>query len=274
MALKNLMVHLDQAPRTEARLRIAVRLASEHGARLVGVFGQLAQAHHVGVIPVWPPAAYVAAARASQAQFEQASAKLHEAQWLDANRGSDAAVVSQLTHYARHFDLAVFGQFDDTGKSPTPPETVRDIVLNSGRPVLVIPYAGEFAQIGKNPLIAWSDTRESARALNDALPLMEGCARAFVLSMAKGQEDAQAACDDAVRHLGAHGITARSEALVVTEGDGVGIMDVLLNRISDLTADLLVMGAKGSDFGLSFGARGAGTRYVLQHMTAPVLMSC
>jgi nucleotide-binding universal stress UspA family protein len=273
MALKNLMVHLDQAPRTEARLKLAVRMASEHGARLVGVFGQLAEAHGVGMVPVWPPQTYVAAARASRALFEQAAANLREAQWLDLNRGSDTAVMSQLTHFARHFDLVVLGQHDDTGKSPVPPETVREVVLNSGRPVLVIPYAGEFGQVGRHPLIAWNDTRESARALNDALPLIEGCTEAFVLSMAARLDEAQATCADALRHLSAHGIPVRSEAFVLTEGENLGVMDLLLNRITDRTTDLLVMGAQGSDFGLPFGSRGSGTRYVLQHMTAPVLMS-
>jgi nucleotide-binding universal stress UspA family protein len=273
MALKNLMVHLDEAPRTQARLDIAVRLAGENDARLVGVFGQLADAHNVGVVPVWPPQAYVAAARTSQTLFERATASLRDAKWIDLNRGSDSAVLSQLTHYARHFDLVVLGQFDDTAKSPTPPETVREIVLNSGRPVLVIPYAGDFKVVGKNPLVAWNGTRESARALNDALPLIQGCAEAFVLSMAEQLEEAQTACTNALRHLGAHGIAARSEALILAESEGIGIMDLLLNRISDRSADLLVMGAQGSEFGLPFGGRGSGTRFVLQHMTAPVLMS-
>jgi nucleotide-binding universal stress UspA family protein len=59
----------------------------------------------------------------------------------------------------------------------------------------------------------------------------------------------------------------------LAESEGIGIMDLLLNRISDRSADLLVMGAQGSEFGLPFGGRGSGTRFVLQHMTAPVLMS-
>ena len=49
-------------------------------------------------------------------------------------------------------------------------------------------------------------------------------------------------------------------------------MDMLLNRASDRSADLLVMGAHGS-IGFPFESRGAGTRYILRHMTVPVLMS-
>jgi nucleotide-binding universal stress UspA family protein len=72
-----------------------------------------------------------------------------------------------------------------------------------------------------------------------------------------------------VRHLADHGITAKPEVLVVED---FGIMDLLLNRVSDRSADLLVMGAHGQ-IGFPFVSRGAGTRYILQHMTVPVLMS-
>lgn len=273
MGLKNLMVHLDQAQRTEARLSLAIWLAREHGARLVGVFGQLAEVHSIGVVPIWPPEEYSAAARASQAMFQQATASLPEAQWIDLNRGSDTAVVGELTRYARHFDLVVIGQHDDTVKAHTPEQTASELVFNSGRPVLVVPYAGNFKQVGRSPLFAWSGTRESARALNDALPLIEGCREAFVLSMAMRQDEAQAACTDAVQQLQAHGVSARSDVFVLAEGEDVGVMDLLLNRVSDRTTDLLVMGAQKSEFALPFGSRGSGTRYILQHMTVPVLMS-
>jgi nucleotide-binding universal stress UspA family protein len=52
----------------------------------------------------------------------------------------------------------------------------------------------------------------------------------------------------------------------------IGIMDTLLNNAADLGSDLLVMGAHGH-IGLPFVSRGAGTRYILRHMTVPVLMS-
>jgi len=65
------------------------------------------------------------------------------------------------------------------------------------------------------------------------------------------------------------GVAAKPEVLVVED---FGIMDLLLNRVSDRSADLLVMGAHGQ-LGFPFVSRGAGTRYILQHMTVPVLMS-
>lgn len=269
MSLKNLMVHLDQSMRTQARLELAVTLARRHQARLVGVFGQLAPSQRVGVVATWPTQAYTEAAAASKAQFEHATAGLPDAEWRDINRGSEAEVLRHIADLARHADLIVMGQHDDSVKSCVPADLAEEVVLNSGRPVLVLPYAGNFPDIGQRPLIAWSDTREAAHALNDALPLIETCKEAMVLSFSSTVKEARASCDEVIHHLACHGIQAKSETMLVTD---VGIMDMLLNRASDLGADLLVMGAHGH-VGLPFVSRGAGTRYIFRHMTVPVLMS-
>ncbi len=269
MALKNLMVHLDQGERTAARLELAISLARRHQARLVGVFGQRALAQYVGVVATWPSPEYVAARDASKAAFEKATAGLPRAEWHDINRGSDAEVTRHIINLARHADLVILGQHDDRVTAHVPDELVMEVILDSGRPVLVLPYAGNFSEVGKHPLIAWNDAREAARALNDALPLIEGCNEAMVLSFAAHREAGESSCVEVTRQLAAHGIGAKTEVMLVED---FGIMDMLLNRITDRGADLLVMGAHGH-IGYPFISRGAGTRYILRHMTVPVLMS-
>ena len=269
MALKDLLVHLDQGARTAARLELAVALARQHQARLLGVFAQRAAALQVGVVATWPTPEYTAAAAASQQQFAQATANLADTEWHDINRGSDAEILRHVTILARHSDLLVLGQHEEGGEVFAPSEMAEDLVENVGRPVLILPYAGNFAGIGKRPLIAWSDTRQAARALNDALPLMAGCDEAFLLSFAERREEAEASCAQATKHLACHGIKARSEIL---PHDGIGIMDMLLNRVADREADLLVMGGQAHPSLAKLG-RGAGTRHIFRHMTVPVLMS-
>lgn len=269
MSLKNLMVHLDSGERTVVRLELAVSLARRHQARLVGVFGQLAQAQQVGVVASWPSAEYVAARDASRAAFAKATAGLPQAEWRDINRGSDDEVLRCITDMARHADLVLLGQHDDRIKGRLPEDLVLEVILGSGRPVLVMPYIGDFPEVGRHPLIAWNNTREAAHALNDALPLIEGCDVATVLSFAAHREDGDAACGEVARHLAAHGIKSKADVMLVQD---FGIMDMLLNRITDRGADLLVMGAHGH-IGFPFVSRGGGTRYILRHMTVPVLMS-
>ena len=269
MSFKNLMVHLDAGERTATRVELAVSLAKKHQARLVGVFGQRAQAQQVGVVASWPSQEYTDARDASKAAFEKAAAGLPHAEWHDINRGSDTEVLRNIIDYARHVDLVVLGQHDERVKALVPEELAMDVILDSGRPVLVVPYAGNFAEVGTHPLIAWNDAREAAHALNDALPLIQDCDEAMVLSFASRREDGESSCAGVARHLAAHGIKARTEVMLVQD---FGIMDMLLNRITDRGADLLVMGAHGH-IGFPFVNRGGGTRYILRHMTVPVLMS-
>ena len=269
MSLKNLMVHLDQSERTAARLELAVSLAREHGARLLGVFGQRAQPQQVGVVASWPSQDYIDAREASKAAFDIATAGLPQAEWRDINRGSEAEVLRHITDLARHADLVVLGQRDERVKGYVPDELVGEVILDSGRPVLVVPYVGNFIEVGKRPLIAWNNAREAAHALNDSLPLIEGCDEAMVLSFAARVEEGESSCAEVARHLETHGIKARTDVMLVQD---FGIMDMLLNRVCDRGADLLVMGAHGH-IGFPFVSRGAGTRYILQHMTVPVLMS-
>ena len=267
--LKKLLVHLDQGPRTAARLALAVTLAKTHGARLVGVFGQRAQPQRVGVVAAWPSAEYTSAAEASRRAFAAATVELPAAEWQDLNRGSDAELLRQLTDLARYADLTILGQHDEQEKALVPPDLAEEIAVNSGRPILVLPYAGTFAAVGQRPLIAWNNSRESAHAVADALPIMAGSQEASIVSLDARHDRADASCSQLAAYLSCHGIAARSEVLVV---DDVGVMDVLLSRVSDLGSDLLVMGAHGPA-GFPFVSGGAGTRHILRHMIVPVLMA-
>ncbi|MEI6473176.1 MAG: universal stress protein [Holophagaceae bacterium] len=267
MALKNLMVHLSKSDRTAQRLEAAVGLARKHNARLVGVFGQLADAMRIGVVPSWPPESYVEAREASQAQFEAATAGLPNAEWVDVNRGSEALVTQRVVEIARCFDLVVMGQYRDPALSFAPPDLCEDVVLNSGRPVLIIPYIRTHIELGRRPMVAWTNAREAARALNDALPLIEGCEEVVLFSSVEGEENPHA---EVAKHLAAHGLKCRSRIEVLDEN--IGVMDAMLNSISDASVDLLVMGAH-TPTKRPFMNHGSGTRFILRHMTVPVLMA-
>ena len=269
MALKNLMVHLSKSDRTPQRLEAAVGLARKHNARLVGVFGQLADAMRIGVVPSWPPESYVEAREASKAQFEAATAGLPDVEWVDVNRGSEALVTLRMVEIARSFDLVVMGQYRDPAQSFAPPDLCEDMVLNSGRPVLIIPYIRTHIELGKRPMVAWTNAREAARALNDALPLIEGCEEVLLFSsLEEGDEGNPHA--EVAKHLAAHGIKCRSRIEFLDEN--IGVMDAMLNSITDASVDLLVMGAH-TPSKRPFLSHGSGTRFILRHMTVPVLMA-
>jgi len=262
--LRNILVHLDSGERTAVRLSLAAALAAQHGARLVGLFAQRGEARSVGVVASWPGEPYRAAADASRQAFATAAARLDDPEWRDANRGSDTEITRVVTAMARGFDLTILGQHEPDRPAPVPSDLPEQVILHSGRPALVIPYAGKVPSLGVRPLVAWNGGREAARALNDALPLLSDAGTAWILQL--GSDDSTA---DPVAHLDCHGVAAQTETLSV---DGVGRMDMLLNRVADLGCDLLVMGAYGN-YGFPHLNRGGGTRHILQHMTVPVLLS-
>jgi nucleotide-binding universal stress UspA family protein len=268
--MRNLLVHLDSGPQTAGRLELAVNLARRLEARLVGVFAQIAKAH-AGVVAAWPPEDYAAASKASAAAFAAATAGLPRTEFMDLNRGVEAEILKQAVDLSRHFDIVICGQ--PMADSPVPADLIERIVVDSGRPVLAIPYAGRFTDVGKRPLFAWSDSREASRALADAIRIVPKDAHALVVAVSKPDDATLAyrrmSLELCVRHLQAHGIDARADQAVAVE---IGLMDALLNQAADHSADLLAIGAFGGQ-GYPRFSRGSGSRFMLKHMTLPVLFS-
>lgn len=268
MTLANILVHVDSNPRCAERLALAVRLAGRSGARVTGVFAETAEAHHVGAVAVWPSARYAAAADAGRAAFGAATASLGDrAAFIDANRGSEAEILSRVTDVARTFDLVIVGQSEEA--SAVPAKLPEHLIIESGRPVLVVPFVGTYPDVGHRPLFAWHRSRGAARALADARLLLASDAEALVAEIARPNEARDEFADLVIASLAAHKIPARFEHLVV---DDIDVMDTLLNAASDRSADLLAIG--GFDGGsMALLGRGAGTRFLLGHMTLPVLFS-
>jgi nucleotide-binding universal stress UspA family protein len=179
----------------------------------------------------------------------------------------DAAVVC-----CRRVDLAVFGQ-QHGDDAPVPDGLVERAVAGAGRPVLVVPSIGSYADLGRRVLVAWTGSREAARALHDALPLLERAERVTILSLQRPSESAAPGGLpplDLTDHLAAHGVRAAYDHWVVGE---LAAVDAVLNRASDEGADLAVLGAYGLLGHGLLGSERATTRAILETMTTPVLLS-
>jgi nucleotide-binding universal stress UspA family protein len=259
MAYKDLLVIVDDDPRTRERVSHAADLAERFDAHLAGLC--------VSSISAPETSQRTTAAREL---FEDAIGQRGiSAEWRTATGFPvDAAVVQ-----ARYTDLIVLGQLDPADaqagvNSPSP----EDIALSVGRPTLVIPYVGSYSPIGQRVLVAWDASREATRAANDAIPLLASAATVKVLTVDPAinrTEHGDIPEADIALHLARHGVKAEVEKTV---SGGVSIGEVLLSRASDLGADLLVMGAYGHSRVRELVLGGA-TRTVLLSMTLPVFMS-
>lgn len=186
------------------------------------------------------------------------------ASWIE----SDDDALSALQRHGRHCDLAVLGQPDpDRDPSAMGSTLPGDLALALGRPVLVLPYIGQYTAPGKTVLIAWNDSREAARAVHDALPMLLAATSVIVLCI-DGDEQQQRSAASLVQHLSHHGITAK---LRHTTAADIGAGEALLSALADNSADLLVMGAYGHSR-LREMTLGGVTHTILQSMTVPVLL--
>jgi nucleotide-binding universal stress UspA family protein len=136
----------------------------------------------------------------------------------------------------------------------------------------MVPYVGRFPEIGRRVLIAWDASRETARAINDALPVIEAADVVTVMTVCdddKAFARVRGGTQRILRHLERHGIAAH---VCETIRNGNPVSDVILSRAMDFYVDMIVAGAFQHS-PLREALRGGVGRDLLKRMTVPVLMS-
>ena len=267
MFYKSLLVHLDDSERCAVRLALSLELAERFDAHVTGLYLPRARTHaNEGA-----PTPELRLARTHEAFLFAAEHAGRIVEWR-APQPCDAATA---TLHARHADLLVLGQ-------PEAPDWVEqsvgglvtDLLMTSGRPAIVVPHSGAFAEFAQNVLIAWDGSREAARAASDALPLLQRaqCVSIEVITSHGRAKRAHAESEaiDAAAWLDLHGVRASFHESTRDPGVQTGV--ALLSRASDLHADLLVAGAYAHSR-LRECVLGGVTRTLLEAMTVPVLMS-
>lgn len=274
MSYKTILVHIDAGESWPGRLGVAQRLAQRFDAHLVGLYA-LSSIRFPGYALPTAAAALAEAERAAQTLAEQARnqfersthlAGLTGAEWRESVDDADEVVPL----HARYADLLVIGQSDPERATGVEPGFANRVVLATGRPVLVMPWAGEFKSVGQRVLVAWSATREAARAVADALPLLRAAEKVTVACV-NAKEAAQGVEPgaDVALYLARHGVRAEASKLL---GSHIDAGNQLLSYAADLAVDLVVMGAYGHSR-VSEVVLGGVTRTLMESMTAPVLMS-
>jgi nucleotide-binding universal stress UspA family protein len=273
--IRDILAFADESLLSDSRFALPAGLARRYGANLSAVH-ILVDA--IGYIPVevGPGAgeivrAQVEAAREAASGVEkkyraQRSAHAFEGEWHLAKDWWDAVAMA-----GRH-DLIIAGQ--SASGLPTLLSNVRpeDVAIAVGRPTLVVPATGRFESCGERVIIGWKPTKEAARAIHDALPLISANAAVQIVEVSDEEPSlaARRSGSDALRqHLARHGIKATVETL---KGSDSTVCDKILERASAHKADLIVMGAYGHSR-LREMILGGVTRTMLQRMTTPVLFS-
>ncbi|SFD08838.1 universal stress protein [Collimonas sp. OK412] len=281
MDYKTILVHVDESRRGQEQIRIAALLAQKHGAHLIGAAatGVAPQFLMPGVIgesnlallePAMSELREQAASRL--AEFESAAWKMDVKSFEKRLVEDDAG--AGLCLQARYSDLVVIGQVNPADYSAVLRADFPEyVLLNCGRPVLIVPYAGHFPACGKRVLVAWDASVEATRAVSASIPLLQQADLVQVVVLGRGNPSGahgeQPGADIAL-YLARHGIKVEVSEQAMPKDIDTG--NALLSHAADFGADLIVMGGYGHKRFREIMLGGV-THTILESMTVPVLMA-
>ena len=280
MPIKTILVHLNNEHRVERLIGAAVQLALPSNAHLVGLF---VVPHVPFSSPIFPRISgaiirsgldtYRKSGESIHQAFERAVAGLpFVAEWR-LFEPKHAGYVDAVLDHARASDLIICAQKESDWDYADMFDVPDWLAMESGRPVLIVPTTGKLQTIGQRILVAWNNSREAARAVSDALPLLKTAKEVRVLcveesDMPQTTRDLPGA--EICATLARHGVNCIADQIKPTKYREPG--EDLLDHVAKNNCDLLVMGCYGRSRLREFILGGA-SRHVLKHATVPVLMS-
>lgn len=246
MNYRTILVNLDTDRPIKPITNAAVDLASQVGARLIGLCA--AQAF---LYPFSMQATSYAATSAMQQMYKDLEDRMEqvyqefravvagrvELEW----RAEMIAPTEAIVEAARAADLIIMaaaeGAHSGDSYRTADPATV---MLRAGRPVLIA-GSGKNAIPVEKIVVCWKDTREARRAVVDAVPLISFAKDVIVVSVSsKPDASLRRSNADVVSYLTRHNVKARSH-ISKSADETIG----LLQSVDQSGADLIVSGAYG-----------------------------
>ncbi len=282
MSYKTILVHVDESRHASERIKLAAAVAMTASAHLIGIAATGASRYlHRGarlgqLDPHFQAHLDFLRERAERGlrEFETVARKLgitsFETRLIDDEAGGGICL------QARYCDLVVIGQNDPEESSPVVmADFPQYVVMHSGRPVLLVPYAGQHENIGRHVLLAWDASIAATRTVSAAMPLLQ---RAHTIDVVIFNPESQ----PQVPPLARDGAPAEEiSAFLARHGVKVNIMQrhtdrdighALVALANERDCDLIVMGGYGHSRFREILLGGV-TRMVFEAMTTPVLMS-
>lgn len=275
MALKNLLVAYNGNEASQSALEVAVVVARKYGAHITGLHVRQPAAFDSHFQRWLPEEAREVIESAERSALEEVQAHFWS-HLRNAGLDGDADLIVEqgwpnavLAQFGRFSDLVLTGQFFqelDDERFTVDPEYV---VLRGGRPVLIVPRGFRPRPLREEAVVAWDGSREVARALSDAMQILESKALVKIVTVGSQEPPETGQGLNIHVHLERHGIRSEHVHLESSHGDpGAAV----LRYCRETEPDLLVMGAY-SHAKIRETVLGGATRTVLQRMAVPTLMS-
>ena len=275
MAIKNLLVAYNGTDSSNAALDAALHMRDKYDAHLTGLLAREMESSNQAA-NAWIPkdvqdmvrAAHEKEAEAVHQQFVErtkAAADQDKIHWISKRGHADATVAK----YARLYDLAIVGRYDAVLDSDDTALHPDKITMISGRPVLLVPRDYDISTFNEHAVVAWDGKRASARALADAMQILETKSLVTVITVTDGSAETNLPQMDIETALVRHGVETE---FVKLQKDGRSVGDCVLEFLEERQPKLLVMGAyEHSKFRQSIV--GGVTNKVLKKAAIPILIS-
>ena len=269
MEFARLMVTVDLSPTTADRIKLASALAKQFGGKLIGAAAR--EIRFPDFMPGKGLDARVLDALELRAKADLESAKELFFREVDnavrpAWRSDTESPLDFLIRESRSADLLVVGRHGpgdgDRGEFDF---SVGTLLMESGRPMFLVPPNTSRIST-ERILIAWKDTRETRRAIADALPLLRSARQVWLATFGL---DIARDVQDISEYLSAHGIEPRATAVSVASDNPA--TDILAFAEAE-NSEIVVMGAYGHSR-LREWMFGGVTRYFLENTPICCFMS-
>jgi nucleotide-binding universal stress UspA family protein len=274
--IRDIIVNLTPRADFDPACAYAISLAETFNANITGV--------SFAYDPPWPPSVLEAAvvdiyrtvkdnykkdAQQALSRFEDAARRSQLSAQALLLETSLVGSVETFTRLARTYDLSVVKQ-PEPDRDDTAQDMLEAALFETGRPTLIVPYIQKEGFSAKRVLCCWDGSRAAARAMGDALPILQKAGSVKVLTIATGkfdERDVKGA--DLATHLARHKLQVE---LVRIPAADIDVASAILSHAADSSATLIVMGGYGHSKMRELALGGA-TRGMLESMTVPTLMS-
>ena len=269
--MKSILIHLTDGVQVESTAVVGLDLALRFGAKVDAVFAIPALA-----TTFWgyEAADYLPVLQQKLEQSAQIAMDKFKQQAVGyatpiSCTMVEEAYLSTLAQTSRGYDLLVTPQPKSQPDSVVEMEfQAADLVVGCACPTLVIPRRSPIGSIGNRVVIAWNDSRESSRAVRDALPLLERAQDVLILGVHTNHQQPHPT-QNVEDYLTNHGIRFQTRSMVAHDHN---VTETILDGAAQHHADLLVMGAWGHSRFRELVLGGV-TRGILETADIPVLMS-
>jgi nucleotide-binding universal stress UspA family protein len=279
MTIKDLLVQVDQTPAAQQRLDAALSLGKHFGAQVTALY-LMAEPFLRGVTGYHLPAEVVrehlrhAEAEADGVLAAARTAAERHGVALDTHReaGPLDRLPALFARIARNADLVIVGEPNPDESGSDEAVLVETAFMDTGRPALVVPHLGARVMPPRRVLVAWNGSREAARAVHDALPLLRAAEDVIVLIVDADRQGVRFGPQPGaglLAHLARHEVTARVKAV---DSGGAATGTTILAQADAESVDLVVMGGY-SHSRLRQMMLGGTTRTLLERMSLPILFS-